>query len=123
MARTAYQISLSKLPKINFAPATRVGTNQNAWTKSTASYKDRVKARSRSFVATCKWREQLAGCKLLRDDDGMWHVCHANGFSVAMFPCVSTAVAWVGCVDTAERKVFHAAHPKARRYTGGQFRL
>jgi len=90
---------------------------------TSASMEDKRAAQERTTEANQVWRRVLRGAKLLRDYDGMWHVCHANNFSHAMFPCVSTAIAWMGCKDMDERKVFHAAHPKARRYTGGQFRL
>lgn len=127
MARTAHQISLSRLPKTTFAPATRVGKNQNAWTRSSATYKDRVKARSRSFVATSKFREQLAKGKVLRDADGQWHVCHNDGlgffWSYAKFVSVTIAVEWMACSDMSERKTFWAKHPKSvRKLTGGPFR-
>ena len=88
---------------------------------TSASLDDRRRARDVSTKANQVWRRRLRGARVLRDAAGMWHVCHADGFSVAMFPCVSTAIAWMGCNDMDERKAFHAANPKARRYTGGQF--
>ena len=96
-------------------PSGKISANPPRPTVSRAA---RALAREVSECATSMWRYRLdGGAKILRDDDGRWHVVF-EGWSHGMFDDVARAIDWLGCIDRDARNALYARYGrKIRQFT------